>query len=238
MRISIRFLPLTILFALILIGGACQSMNQNGNTTATASATPPAEQKLTQTPRPQTIEQMMKDRGEQDQAKPVLAIVSPAKNATINGSTVEVKLTLSGDLKGYMPHKDPATGKGNHIHVILDNQPYEAYYELDQPFELRNVMEGMVTLATGEAVTLADLPPEIASSTTQANPQLSVPTHSAAVVNLEAVERDAISTAITSCHGNLTLVAKELSISKSTLYVKVRKHGLDKTLLEARLHGR
>jgi hypothetical protein len=57
-----------------------------------------------------------------------------------------VKLDLSGDLKGYMPHKDPATQKGNHIHVILDNQPYEAYYEINQPFELRNVSEGKHTL--------------------------------------------------------------------------------------------
>jgi hypothetical protein len=30
--------------------------------------------------------------------------------------------------------------------VILDNQPYEAYYELDQPFELRNVSGGKHTL--------------------------------------------------------------------------------------------
>ena len=100
------------------------------------------------------------------------------------------------------------------------------------------MVEGMVTLATGDTVTLADLPPEIAASITQPNPELPVPTHPATVANLEAVERDAISTAIASCHGNLTLVAKELRISKSTLYVKVRKHGLDKTLLEARRHGR
>ena len=38
------------------------------------------------------------------------------------------------------------THTGNHIHVILDNQPYEAYYNLDQPFELRNVMDGPHTL--------------------------------------------------------------------------------------------
>src|SRR6266849_4229576 len=119
---------------------------------------------------------------------------------------------------------------------VLD--AFERYAWPGNVRELRNVVEGMVTLATGDAVTLADLPPEIASSTTQAAPQRPVPTHSAAVTNLEAVERDAISTAITSFHGNLTLVAKELSISKSTLYLKVRKHGLDKTLLEARVHGR
>jgi hypothetical protein len=89
---------------------------------------------------------MMAARGEQDSANPSLRIVEPAANATVNSSTVKVKLEISGDLKGYMPHKDPQTQMGNHIHVILDNQPYEAYYELGQPFELRNVADGEHTL--------------------------------------------------------------------------------------------
>src|SRR5947209_16001782 len=144
MRITKLSLLSLSVFAFLTTG--CQQANENANTTATTAASPPGVQSLTVVSRPQKIEQMMKDRGEQDQAKPTLAIVSPARNASINGSTVEVKLTLSGDLKGYMPHKDPTTGKGNHIHVILDNQPYEAYYELDQPFELRNVTEGKHTL--------------------------------------------------------------------------------------------
>ena len=132
--------------ALPLILAGCQQTDDNANTTATTSVTPPGVQNLSVVPRPQKIVDMMKARGEQDEAKPALKIISPAKNAAINGSTVNVTLELSGDLKGYMPHKDPATGKGNHIHVILDNQPYEAYYELNQPFELRNVTEGKHTL--------------------------------------------------------------------------------------------
>src|SRR5213082_2335361 len=132
--------------AAVFISAGCQQTSENQNTTATSSVTPPPTQNLTVVSRPEKIEQMMKDRGEQDQAKPALRIISPAKNATINGSTVEVKLELTGDLKGYKPHKDPATGKGNHIHVILDNQPYEAYYELDQPFQLLNVSAGDHTL--------------------------------------------------------------------------------------------
>ena len=146
MSISIRLASLSLLAGLSLFAAACQPVEQNANTTATSSVTPPGEQKLTAVPRPPAIEQAMKDRGEQDQATPTLRVTSPANNATINGSKVEVKLELSGDLKGYMPHKDPATQKGNHIHVILDNQPYEAYYELGQPFELRNVSEGKHTL--------------------------------------------------------------------------------------------
>jgi hypothetical protein len=141
-------LPLSLLFlTCALVFASCSAGNSdNASTTATSTVTPPPTQTLAVVPRPQKIIDLMKARGEQDEAKPVLKIISPAKDALINGSTVDVKLELSGDLKGYMPHKDPATGKGNHIHVILDNQPYEAYYELGQPFELRNVIAGKHTL--------------------------------------------------------------------------------------------
>lgn len=143
-----KFLPLSLAFATTaLLFASCSAQNpDNANTTATSTVTPPATQVLTVVARPANIVALMKARDEQDEATPTVKIVSPAKDAVINGSKVEVKLDLSGDLKGYMPHKDPATGKGNHIHVILDNQPYEAYYELGQPFELRNVVAGKHTL--------------------------------------------------------------------------------------------
>jgi len=125
--------------------GAC-TRGASNQTTAITTVTPPPTQTLKVVPRPQKILDLMKQRGEQDEAKPVLKVISPAGGSVIKGSTVAVRLSLSGDLKGYQPHKDPATGSGNHIHVILDNQPYEAYYELDQPFELRNVVDGKHTL--------------------------------------------------------------------------------------------
>lgn len=147
MRIrKLSLLSFGLCFSAVMVMVGCQSANEKSNTTATTNATPPGTQNLSVIPRPQKIVDAMKARGEQDDAKPILKIVTPAKGATVNGSAVEVKLDLSGDLKGYMPHKDPATQKGNHIHVILDNQPYEAYYELNQPFELRNVTEGKHTL--------------------------------------------------------------------------------------------
>ncbi|HEY0659350.1 MAG TPA: hypothetical protein VGD05_12785 [Pyrinomonadaceae bacterium] len=101
---------------------------------------------LTEVPRPQRIADMMAQRGAQDDARPTLRIVEPAANASIGGSTVRVRLEISGDLKGYKPMMDAATKMGNHIHVILDNQPYEAYYNLDREFELRNVADGEHTL--------------------------------------------------------------------------------------------
>ena len=132
------------------LAGCSSDMNAN---TANANATPapagsptPAAQALSVAERPQKIKDQSAQRGEQDAAAPALKFVEPREGATVTGSTVKVRLALAGDLKGYQPHKDPATGMGNHIHVILDNQPYEAYYELGQPFELRNVSEGAHTI--------------------------------------------------------------------------------------------
>lgn len=154
MRMRRTLLALASLLMVALFLAACASDdNANRNTTAVTNVTPPAAtptiptvQTLTVVERPQKITEQMQARGEQDKATPTLRFLEPRDGATITGSTVNLKLALSGDLKGYKPGKDPATGMGNHIHVILDNQPYEAYYSLDQPFELRNVTEGKHTL--------------------------------------------------------------------------------------------
>ncbi len=147
-RISLSFVSV----ALAVVPWGCTTAdNTNQSTTATTNVSPPASaspspQNLTVVERPQKIKDQMTQRGEQDEAKPALRFVEPREGASIAGSVVNVRLDLSGDLKGYKPMKDPATGMGNHIHIILDNQPYEAYYDLSQPFELRNVTEGKHTL--------------------------------------------------------------------------------------------
>ena len=150
MKSSPRLLALACALAALCAASCAPADNANSNTTATTTVTPPAptpaEQKLALAERPQKIKDEMSARGGQDEAAPALRFVEPRDGATINGSTVNVRLALTGDLKGYKPAKDPATGLGNHIHVILDNEPYEAYYNLDQPFELRNVTEGRHTL--------------------------------------------------------------------------------------------
>lgn len=139
---------LVYIFALIALVTACSTApntNNSSNASNTANSSP-AAQTLTVVATPQRIKDLMASRGEQDNAQPTLKIVQPAANSTVNGSTVKVKLEISGDLKGYTPHMDEATKTGNHIHVILDNQPYEAYYNIDREFELRNVADGEHTL--------------------------------------------------------------------------------------------
>lgn len=131
------------LLSFALVNGACSSdsINRNGSANATES-----RETITVAERPAKIQELMKARGEQDLAEPKLTIVAPAAGSIVNQSVVKVRLDLTGELKGYMPHMDNETKMGNHIHVILDNQPYEAYYNLDHEFELRNVADGDHTL--------------------------------------------------------------------------------------------
>ena len=120
--------------------------NHNASNSNT-NAAPGGPLNLTTADTPQRIKDQMAARGEQDAASPTLKIVSPADGSNVASSTVPVKLSISGDLKGYKPGMDPATKMGNHIHVILDNQPYEAYYNIEgDAFELRNVADGEHTL--------------------------------------------------------------------------------------------
>jgi hypothetical protein len=147
---SNRFYAQFAVLAAALAMAGCTPSNSTNNTTAVTNVSPPTASAspaaLSETDRPAKIKQMMAERGEQDSANPTLKVLSPRQGEVINGSTVPVRLDLAGELKGYRPGKDPNTGMGNHIHVILDNQPYEAYYDISQPFELRNVTRGQHTL--------------------------------------------------------------------------------------------
>ena len=98
-RISLFTLACTL--AAFAFAGCTTTDNGNSNTTAVTTVSPPATaspspQVLSETGRPEKIAAMMKDRGAQDEAKPALRFVSLREGATIAGSTVEVKLNLSG----------------------------------------------------------------------------------------------------------------------------------------------
>jgi hypothetical protein len=152
MRRSVFAATICALLLVISLMGCTATDNTNSGTTSTTNAPPPgaspapsAQNLVASTERPQSVKDKATALGEADTASPKLKIIEPREGATLTGSTVRLKLNLVSD-KGYKTGKDPATGMGPHIHVILDNQPYEAYYNLDQPFELRNVAEGKHTI--------------------------------------------------------------------------------------------
>jgi len=96
--------------------------------------------------------------------------------------------------------------------------------------ELRNAIETMVLLAEDDVVGFADLPGAIAP---QAGAQAGEP-----AAGLEGVERAAIAGAIRKHGGNLTRTSRDLRISKSTLYLKIKKYALKPTIQEARSNAR
>ena len=141
-----KYFSLLAIITVTAIFSACGGAANTAKTGNANAAAPAGAQTLVVVERPQRLVEMSKARGEQDKAAPTLKIVEPAPNAALPSSTVKVKLAISGDLKGYKPSMNEETHTGNHIHVILDNQPYEAYYNLDQEFELKNVSDGEHTL--------------------------------------------------------------------------------------------
>jgi DNA-binding NtrC family response regulator len=96
--------------------------------------------------------------------------------------------------------------------------------------ELRNAVETMVLLAEDDVVGFADLPAAIA-------PLAGAPAGETAA-GLEGVERAAIAGAIRKHGGNLTRTSRDLRISKSTLYLKIKKYALEPTIQEARPDAR
>jgi len=79
-----------------------------------------------------------------------LAIVSPAADEVVNGDSIIVRATLEG-----MELASPTAGEqskginfskeGQHVHVIIDNEPYKAMYATDS-FSVGALAEGMHTL--------------------------------------------------------------------------------------------
>ena len=74
--------------------------------------------------------------------QPQVTIVSPQADEVLQDTKVSVTFQVQ-DLPIF---KDPDLGLGPHLHVILDNQPYKAVYDLDQPLVFDDLPPGTHTL--------------------------------------------------------------------------------------------
>ncbi|MEM8952385.1 MAG: sigma-54-dependent Fis family transcriptional regulator [Pseudomonadota bacterium] len=90
--------------------------------------------------------------------------------------------------------------------------------------ELRNLIESLTLMSTERNVRLVDLPEDMGGP---GAPQTASPMLDGGG-SLEDTERQAIEQAIEAGGGNLSLVAKTLKISRSTLYRKMRHYGLER----------
>jgi transcriptional regulator of acetoin/glycerol metabolism len=95
--------------------------------------------------------------------------------------------------------------------------------------ELRNVVENMFLTTVGDSLGLDELPPEIGMAM-RSGKKIANAGYPVTIGKLEDAELESIREALEADHGNLTLVAKHLGIAKSTLYVKLKKYGLDRVV--------
>lgn len=91
-----------------------------------APATPPA-------PPPPPVQVVAADNTPLEGAAPTVKVKAPANNALIKTDKVEVTL----DVKNWGLAPDP----GNHIHLIVDNEPYIAIRDVSKPVDLNAVVE-------------------------------------------------------------------------------------------------
>ena len=79
---------------------------------------------------------------ELEQYQPQVKIVSPQANETLEDNTVTVQFQVEG-----LPiFKEEDLGLGTHLHLIVDNQPYQAVYDVEQPLVLSDLEAGTHTL--------------------------------------------------------------------------------------------
>jgi hypothetical protein len=100
---------------------------------------PVAIGKLAEVPPPSLIQELGRSL---DQYQPQVEILSPKPEGVLADTTVIVKLKVQ-DLPIF---QNADLEMGPHIHLILDNQPYQAIYNPDEPIILKELTAGTHTL--------------------------------------------------------------------------------------------
>ncbi|MEM6638357.1 MAG: sigma-54 dependent transcriptional regulator [Pseudomonadota bacterium] len=146
-------------------------------------------------------------------------------------NTVEIQLPplreRSADirplLEHYLPHYEQRYGKPSRA---IDSDVVSALTAHDWPGNiraLRHAVERAVIMARGAAYTLEDF-----SLPVTAKPALDTSAELALTdsLNLEALEKRAVSTALKKHGFNISRAAKELGLTRAALYRRMEKHGL------------
>ncbi len=93
--------------------------------------------------------------------------------------------------------------------------------------QLRNVLRTTLALRDGAEIMIYDLPEEISSLVPSATPRAT--DDPASLTALESAERDAILQSLEKCRWNVTMAARQLNISRNTLYRKMKNLNIRST---------
>lgn len=144
-RFSLKAIAITGSLALALLTASCDMHNAGNSNTANSNAAPtaapPAGLPADAVPVPEAPGTF--------KAGPTghvsLKFTGPADGSAVTDNAAAATFTITG----YPIYQDPARKKGQHIHVILDNEPYEADYNPNAPFspdKFKNLAPGTHTL--------------------------------------------------------------------------------------------
>ncbi|MEB3310099.1 MAG: hypothetical protein VKJ02_07670 [Snowella sp.] len=95
--------------------------------------------KLAEVPPPESIQAL---RRSLDSYQPQVKILSPQPEQVLEETSIAVKLAVQ-DLPIF---QNADLAMGPHLHLILDNEPYQAIYDVNQPFILKGLTPGTHTL--------------------------------------------------------------------------------------------
>jgi hypothetical protein len=122
-------------FTLVSCGGGAPS----GSSTRERGALKAIAGRLSEAAPPEVIQELKRDL---EQYQPQVKILSPRPDEVLQDNQVSIRFQVQ-DLPLF---KDETLGLGPHLHVILDNQPYEAVYDVSEPFVLSDLAPGTHTL--------------------------------------------------------------------------------------------
>ncbi|AIE75223.1 MULTISPECIES: hypothetical protein [unclassified Synechocystis] len=124
----------------IAIGlGGCQSLSASEPPPLVKTSEPVQVGNLREVSPPKALQALAPSF---NQYQPQLKIVSPAPDTVIKKTTVTVQLQAED-----LPlSNDDSVPLRAHVHLILDNEPYRAIYNLDQPIVLEDLEPGTHTL--------------------------------------------------------------------------------------------
>ena len=105
-----------------------------------------------------------------------------------------------------------------------------AYHWPGNVRELRNVIESLVLICCETEVAVADLPEEILRAAPREAASAATEPLVQQAASLDDLEQRAIKQALEAACGNLTQAARALGISRSTLYRKVERYGLEASI--------
>lgn len=131
---------LTVFLLAIAVGlGGCQSLSASPPPTLVKASEPVKLGNLREVSPPKTLQALAPSF---NQYQPQVNILSPAPDTVLKKTTVAVQLQAQD-----LPlNKDDTVPLRAHVHLILDNEPYRAIYNLDQPIILEDLEPGTHTL--------------------------------------------------------------------------------------------